>query len=478
MVDLYKPTLRECHMSLDPDWQETLENLNDMQAQLDRERAQLVLRDLLDHDLSQREKGYLAAELAEMENWLERLERSTIQIAVFGLVGRGKSSVLNALIGREAFTTGALHGVTQRAEQVTWQVADWEDDWGLDMPTTIKEQIEFFDTPGIDEVAGIERARIAWSIAKQVDILLFVVAGDVTEIERQALAELREVGKPILLVFNKVDRYSELDLQEIYQKITTDRVKELLTPNEIVLVAAAPVVQKLVRHPDGREEVITERGVAQVDKLKSKILEVLEREGKSLVALNSMISADRLQAKVLHHKMGGRERQADDRIWQAVMTKAVAVALNPITALDLIGGAAIDLGLILSLSQVYGLPMTKGGALQLFRTIILGMGGVAGGEILMTLGLSGLKGLLGASVPVTGGLAAAPYTAIAIAQATAAGVATYSIGQITKTYLANGANWHRNSPKNAVGEILQTIDEDSIVSRIKQELQGKLARQS
>jgi GTPase len=158
------------------------------------------------------------------------------------------------------------------------------------------------------------------------------------------------------------------------------------------------------------------------------------------------------------------------------MTKAVAVALNPITALDLIGGAAIDLGLILNLSQIYGLPMTKSGALQLLKTIAMGMGGIAGGEFLVMMGLSGLKGLLGAALPVTGGLSAAPYTAIAIAQATAAGVATYAIGQITKNYLANGATWNSGSPKRAVSEILSSIDEDSIISRIKQELSTKLSR--
>jgi GTPase len=447
-----------------PEWQEAIEGFSNMQADLDRERAQSVLRKILGHELSQREKGQLTKELGELENWLDRLEQSTIQIAVFGLVGRGKSSILNALVGRPAFTTGPLHGVTKKAEQVTWQVADWEDEWGLDMPTVI------------DEIAGVERATIARDVAKQVDILLFVVAGDVTEIERQALAELREVGKPILLVFNKVDQYSELDRQEIYQKIATDRVRELITRNEIVLVAAAPLIQRLVVHPDGREEIISEVGEPQIGALKSKILEILEREGKSLVALNSMISADRLQEQVMSCKMDSRERLADDRLWQAVMAKAVAVALNPVTALDLIGGAAIDLGLILSLSKIYGLPMTKSGALQLFKTIALGMGGIAGGEALIMLGLSGLKGLLGAAMPVTGGLAAAPYTAIAIAQATAAGVATYAIGQITKTYLINGATWNANSPKQAMTEILSSIDEDSIVSRIKQELSAKLVR--
>jgi GTPase len=464
-------------MSADPadEWQQTLRSFDNLQAQVDRERATSALRELLDrHHLSPREQTQLADELAELTDWLERLETATVQIAVFGLVGRGKSSLLNALLHREAFITGATHGITQKAERVNWEIEPWEDEWGLDMPTQLSDTIQFIDTPGIDEVDGSDRATIAWEAARQADLLLFVISGDVTEIERIALAQLREVGKPMLLVFNKIDRYSAAERQEIYHKICTERVRELLTPAEVVMVAAAPTVSKLVEG-----QLITERGAPQIAALQARILQILHQEGKSLVALNSMLSASKLQETIVQHKMsGGRDRQADDRIWQAVMTKAVAVALNPIIALDLIGGAAIDIGVILSLSQIYGLPMTKPGAMKLFKTIALGTGGIATGELLATLGLSGLKSLLGVIAPATGGLSIAPYTAIAIAQATAAGLATYYIGQVTKTYLAQGANWGENSPKTIVQDILSSIDESSILKRIEQELRDRLHRPS
>lgn len=459
------------------DFDETLESFAGMQAQINHDRAQQTLREMLDrNDLSQRERAKLSEELAELETWLGRLDRNAIQIATFGMVGRGKSSILNALLGQDAFVTGALHGITTKADWVTWQVADWQDEWGLDLPTVVNEQIEFFDAPGIDEVSDSAHANIAWDVARQADLILFVVAGDVTEIERSALQQLREVGKPMLLVFNKIDQYAELDRQAIYHKICTERVRELLSAEEVVMVAAAPLIDQVITQPNGQQQVVAERGTPQVAELKSKILQVLYQEGRSLVALNSMMAANRLAEKVISHKMTGRERFANDRIWQAVMTKSVAVALNPVTALDLLAGAAIDVAMIINLSKIYDLPLTKKGAAQLFQTILLGMGGIATGEVLVTLGLSGLKGLLGMAAPVTGGLSIAPYTAVALAQATMAGVATYSIGQVAKTYLANGASWSEQSPKTVVKEILATIDEDSIVNRIKQELTHQLER--
>ena len=158
------------------------------------------------------------------------------------------------------------------------------------------------------------------------------------------------------------------------------------------------------------------------------------------------------------------------------MLKATATALNPVTAIDLFAGAVVDVGLILSLSHLYGIPMTQQGAIALLKNIALSMGGVGATELLSTLSLGSLKGVLGITIPATGGLALAPYLSVAIAQGSVAGVATYAIGQISKAYLANGASWGEQAPKTVVTEILNSLDEESILNRIKGELTAKLKR--
>ena len=87
--------------------------------------------------------------------------------------------------------------------------------------------MELIDTPGLDEVDGETRATLAEQVAKQADLILFVITGDMTKLEHQALSQLREAGKPIILVFNKVDQYPETDRMAIYHKIRDDRVREL-----------------------------------------------------------------------------------------------------------------------------------------------------------------------------------------------------------------------------------------------------------
>ena len=220
-------------------------------------------------------------------------------------------------------------------------------------------------------------------------------------------------------------------------------MRELLSPDEIVMSAASPLTAQAVRRPDGSMGVKMTRSLPQVQDLKLKILEILDREGKSLVALNTMLCAGDINEQLVQRKMEIRDDAANRIIWNGVMTKAVAIALNPITVVDILSGAVIDVVMILTLSKVYGIAMTEAGAVELLQKIAIS-------------------------------LALGPYISVAVTQAAIAGVSCYGIGQVTKAYLANGASWGDDGPKAVVSKILSSLDEDSILNRIKDELRAKL----
>ncbi|WP_375328269.1 GTP-binding protein [Microcystis sp. BLCC-F210] len=460
------------------DLEQALRGVGTIQEELNYNQARNSLGKLLERlDLTSIEKIGLEAEIDRLVAVLEKLDHSLIQIAAFGLVGRGKSSILNALVGQEIFTTGPLHGVTRTIKGVNWQLSSDDTFPNLARLTLNGQgnaQVQLLDTPGIDEVDGQTRQIIACQVAQQVDLILFIISGDMTKVEFSALAKLREAGKPMILVFNKIDQYPEVDRLAIYEKIASERVKELLSPDEIVMVAASPLLAETIREQDGRLKTQRFRGKPQIEALKLKILEILEREGKSLVALNSMLYADEVNEQIVARKMAIRDRGANQLIQKAVMIKASAIALNPVTVLDLLTGAVIDLAMILALSRLYGIDLTRQGAIALLQKIALNMGGISASEFLAVLGLSSLKGLLGLSIPATGGISLLPYTSIALTQAGVAGVSCYAIGQVTKTYLANGATWGPDGPKAVVASILDSLDETSILNRIKRELGSKL----
>lgn len=458
--------------------EETILSFEAIQEEINYKQAQDALQSLVNHlDLTLSEQTGLERELTHLTGMLEKLEQSVVQIAAFGMVGRGKSSVLNALLGQAIFETGPLHGVTQNVDTASWQLNPDETFEGvqrLALSGWGNSRIELIDTPGIDEIDGQTREALAHDMARQVDLILFIIAGDMTKVEYEALSQLREAGKPMILVFNKIDQYPEADRLAIYEKIRDDRVKELLSPDEIVMVAASPLVTEVIRDEGGNLKRQRKREKPQVEALKLKILEILHREGKSLVALNTMLYASEVNEHIVNRKLIIREEAANQLIQKAVMTKAVAIALNPVTVVDLLTGAVVDVAMILSLSRLYGMPMTQQTAIALLQKIGVSMGGISGSEFLASFGLSSLKGLLGLATPITGGVSLLPYFSVAITQGGVAGVSCYAIGQVTKLYLANGASWGPQGPKTVVKSILLSLDKTSILNRIKWELGDKL----
>ncbi|MEL7244221.1 MAG: GTPase, partial [Cyanobacteria bacterium J06573_2] len=97
----------------------------EIQTELHYKQAQTALREMVTNlDLSASETQGLEMEIGDLEAMLTKLESMVIQIAAFGMVGRGKSSLLNAMVGQEVFETGPLHGVTRDAQTVNWTISE------------------------------------------------------------------------------------------------------------------------------------------------------------------------------------------------------------------------------------------------------------------------------------------------------------------------------------------------------------------
>ncbi|MEN9238522.1 MAG: GTPase, partial [Thermostichus sp. DG_1_6_bins_120] len=99
---------------------------NTLQDDLNYQQAKRSLRQWVAQlDLQPQEAAGLEAELHNLQTLIDKLESEVIHIAAFGLVGRGKSSLLNALLGESVFETGPTHGVTRSQQAAPWKVS-WE----------------------------------------------------------------------------------------------------------------------------------------------------------------------------------------------------------------------------------------------------------------------------------------------------------------------------------------------------------------
>ncbi|MDJ0776159.1 MAG: GTP-binding protein [Mastigocoleus sp. MO_167.B18] len=408
--------------------------------------------------------GLVKPELEALTSTLNKLDNNVICIAVFGLVSRGKSAVMNALLGQKILETGPLHGVTQYPRSVLWQPGG-------------KIQVELIDTPGLDEIAGEERAQIAQDIAHKADLILFIVSGDITRTEYKALSELRKAQKPLILVFNKIDLYPDTDKADIYnnlQKLGALTLQEKpLQPDEIVMVTAEPApVEVRVEYPDGRVDYEWETPSPQIDPLKTTILKILNREGRSLLALNALVQAKNAEELIAYKSVDIRETQAEDLIWRFATYKALAVGLNPIAFLDVLGGTVADLALIRSLAKLYGLPMTGYQAGKILKTILFSSGGL----LLSELGSNFLLGLGKSATAIASGenpLQITAFAGTAITQGGIAGYGAYVVGQAAKAYLEKGCSWGQLGASTIITEILSEVEKHTILYRLQQELSNK-----
>jgi GTP-binding protein Era len=461
------------------------EELNALLEELDRqtaaenpdqavERARESLEETLAGlKLTPEEETALADELRQLRDLTQKLDETTIEIAAFGMVSRGKSSVLNALVGQEVFKVGATHGTTVVRAAQKWEQSTFG------RPGLEGARLVVVDTPGIDEVGGEVREALAHDVARHADLILFIVSGDMQRLEIEALAELREAQKPIILVFNQIDRYPELDRDQIYAKIKDERVRNLVRPDDVVMTAARPDAFRVkVQLPDGTTQVQWERPAPLIEPLKARILDVLDREGKALVALNTLLIAGDLHAEIVSRKVQIRDRAANRLIWNFAMAKGAAVALNPIPVADMAGGLAVDVGMIVTLSKLYGIPLTRRTAASLVRDMMLALGAMGLVGVASRLLASGLKSSLAGLTLATGGLAAPltalGYGAIGLGQAATGATTSYVLGQGAKTYLRQGCQWGPRGIKTVIQQILAEAKADSVIDRLRDDLKKRL----
>lgn len=441
------------------------------------DQARLSLKQIINRSTQQlrwRKRGLEAVELQAaiktdldyLTATLDKLNSCLVRIAVFGLVSRGKSAVINALLGQKMLQTGPLHGVTQYPRSVYWSAAGGQ------------VQVELIDTPGLDEVGGEIRARMARDVAEQADLILFVVAGDVTRTEYQALRELQTAHKPLLIVFNKIDLYPDEDRQTLYRKLQAlfanngDRSRPFFTPADIVLVAAEPApIEVRVEWADGQVTHEWESLPPQIDELQAKLLEILNREGKSLLAVNALRQAQLREGSIAHHTLQLHRDEAEDLIWQFAKWKSLAIAANPIAVLDLLGGAATDLVMIRSLARLYGLPMTRYEAGKLLKAILFSSGGLLLGEAGSSMILGVGKSAAAITSLFDSASGAMAYGAAAVAQASLAGYGSYRVGKAAQIYLEQGCSWGAQGASTVIQEILAQVDSQTVLHRLRRELE-------
>ena len=414
--------------------------------------ARESLRELIqDSRLPEGVRESLSQDYEAVQAMLDKLEHGHLHLSAFGRVSTGKSSLLNALIGRDTFSVSPLHGETRHSSMQAW------------------EQVEaggvfLIDTPGLDEAGGEDREALAREVAGRSDLVMFVLDGDITETELDALAAVMAQGRPVLVVLNKADLYTRAELDALLQSVRA-KTASIVDPDCVIAAAAQPRPQDVVEVDAAGNEVVTPRPRdPDVADLKLKLWEILEAEGKTLVALNASLFAADLSDQVGRRILAARAELGEKLVRTYCVAKGIAVAFNPVPVADLFAAAFIDVGMVVHLSRVYDLPLNQKEAGSIVKVIVAESAALMGTVWALHFVSSALKvGTIGLSTILTAG-----------AQGAIAYYSTYLVGQAAAEYLAKGKSWGEGGPKLVVKQILDSLDRDTVLRDAKREIQARL----
>ena len=147
--------------------------------------------------------------LAPLERSIEQLDELFLLVVV-GEFNAGKSAFINALDRQRVLE----EGVTPTTAQVTLiRFGDTKSTSvvephlaAVNAPADLLREIHIVDTPGTNAIIR-EHERLTSSFVPRADLVLFVTSADrpFTETERAFLEQIRDWGKKIVVVINKID---------------------------------------------------------------------------------------------------------------------------------------------------------------------------------------------------------------------------------------------------------------------------------
>lgn len=252
----------------------------------------------------------------QLEALTPALDRQSVSIAIAGGQGVGKTALMEVLKARE---------------------------FGQNPLVSVTEVPALFTRQGAAADATFQTA----------DLLLFLVAGDITDPEFDAVQQCIALGQRVMVVWNKQDRCLSRDRADLLQHLRS-RLQPLLDPEDVVAIAAAPAPVKVMRHQaDGTVQESLEPQLPDLSKLTPRLGRIVETETPQLVCASVIRAADALKQEIKNDLNKVREARALPIVTQYQWVTAAAAIANPFPALDLLATGAANAQMIVDLGNIY-----------------------------------------------------------------------------------------------------------------------------
>lgn len=315
----------------------------------------------------------------ELEEVRARRKGGEFHISVAGEINMGKSSLVTALIPEAWAAIAPIGGSTRSVTRQVWT-------------TPGGDRIVLADLPGLGEVGGIleEEARAE---AIRSHGVLYLCDGDLTRAQLQEVQALAELGKPLVVVLNKADRFSADELSLLRQRLQ-ERLAEIAGGRSLPVVTARAGGSRVVvrRLPDGREVEETRPRPPEVDEVRRALQGILDGDRALL---------ERMRDRAVFAMVA---RQLDGALAAHRRTRGEEIVVQHARRAMVAAGAAVTPGMDLIFQGVVGISMMR----ELCALHGVGLSGVSLEGVLQKLAVQGSRSLALLLAVVGNGLKAFP----------------------------------------------------------------------
>lgn len=224
-------------------------------------------------------------DLRTLTETLEHLDELFL-LVIAGEFNSGKSSFINALLGSQVLA----EGVTPTTDRITLlrygdeaEAIVREDEIREQMyPAEVLHQLTIVDTPGTNAVIR-HHEELTRTFIPRADLVLFATSADrpFTESERAFLSLIKEWGKKVVMIVNKIDILDEEEREQVVDFVHQNAGNLLGVTPDIF-----PVSARLARR--ARTEDDTElRERSRMDAIERYVVETLDEETRVRLKLLS-----------------------------------------------------------------------------------------------------------------------------------------------------------------------------------------------
>jgi len=294
----------------------------------------------------------------------QALGQTQVRVAILGLKGVGKTSVIRAIVG---------YSTTDRDASYTPNSFPFQHK---------QKKITLIDSDGVQ----LDRA-----IVTTVELCVLVVAGDMSATEYAFLRDLLEAGQRVLVAINKTDLLLPTDVSAIQQHIVQ---LTGLDPKDVIPIAAHPrpiTVRQYSQDKNALVQAWQEPVPPTITPLKQRIEQVIDQEWENLWQKKVAQQLAHLQTQTETVIKKQRRLLAAALIVRQQKLVALGLFASPLPTLDLATSLVLNAQLLMEIAQIYQRQLNFDHARQIAQHMALQLVQVGGIEVITTTVSSFLK---------------------------------------------------------------------------------------